>query len=132
MDIFGVITWDGTHTWVEFVLGCGGHHIINCFSRTIRITRLNIRGMLLGAVEEPFGKTQCPHTIQLLSDKGPQFRSRETVHFASSTGFRVRTTPAYRPESSGMAEALVKSFKRDYVYINRIESAWKITPQVSN
>ena len=132
MDIFGVLTWDGTHVWVAFVLDCHDRQIINHFSSTVGIDGLNIRDMLLGAVEERFGKAQCPHTIQLLSDNGPQFTSRDTVHFASALGFQVCTTPAYSPESNGMAEAFVKTFKRDYVYVNQLESAWKVMPKISD
>jgi len=132
MDIFGVLTWDGAHIWVAFVLDCHDRQIINHFSSTIGVTGENIREMLLGAVEERFGKAECPHTIQLLSDNGPQFTSRETVHFASSIGFQVCTTPSYSPESNGMAEAFVKTFKRDYVYINELKSALQVMPKISD
>jgi putative transposase len=49
--------------------------------------------------------------------------ARETVAFARRLGFDVRTTPAYSPESNGMAEAFVKTFKRDYVaFIDPIDA----------
>ena len=41
--------------------------------------------------------------------------ARETVKFAKDLGFEVCTTAPYSPESNGMAEAFVKTFKRDYV-----------------
>ena len=132
MDIFGVLTWDGTHVWVAFVLDCHDRQVINHFSSTVGIDGQSIREMLLGAVEQRFNKHECPHKIQLLSDNGPQFTSRETVHFASALGFQVCTTPAYSPESNGMAEAFVKTFKRDYAYVNSLESAWKVMPRISD
>ena len=36
----------------------------------------------------------------------------------SAIGMEARTTPVRSPESNGMAEAFVKTFKRDYVSIN--------------
>jgi hypothetical protein len=46
------------------------------------------------------------------------------------TGFIVCTTPSYSPESNGMAEAFVKTFKRDYVYLHRRESASSVMAQL--
>jgi transposase InsO family protein len=53
----------------------------------------------------------------LASDNGPCYIARETVAFARKLGFDVRTTPVYSPESNGVAEIFVKTFKREYVAI---------------
>jgi putative transposase len=55
----------------------------------------------------------APHPIEWLSDNGPCY-----------------TAPAYSPQSNGMAEALVKTFKCDYVYVNRLPSAAEVTAQL--
>ncbi|MCS7092170.1 MAG: hypothetical protein NZM26_02365 [Patescibacteria group bacterium] len=91
---FGVLTWDGTHIWVEFVLDCHDRQIINHFSSTIGITGENIREMLLGAVEERFGQAECPHTIQLLSDndRSSQAGKRSILHLPPDFRF-VRHRP---------------------------------------
>jgi integrase len=41
-----------------------------------------------------------------------------TVHWWRRRESVICTTPAYSPESNGMAECFVKGFKRDYVYVN--------------
>ena len=42
----------------------------------------------------------------------------ETRKFAKDIGFLPLTTPAESPQSNGMAEAFVRTFKRDYVAVN--------------
>ena len=61
------------------------------------------------------GAVQTPHTVEWLSDNGPPFVADETRRFGARAGLLVVNTPAYSPESNGMAESLVKTFKRDYV-----------------
>ena len=46
-----------------------------------------------------------------------------TLTFASSLGGIVCTTPVRSPESNGMAESFVKTFKRDYVYVDDLLDA---------
>jgi putative transposase len=61
--------------------------------------------------------------VQWLSDNGPPYTAHATRDFGSDSGLLVCTTPAYSPESHGMAEAFVKTFKRDYVYLARLADA---------
>ena len=56
-----------------------------------------------------------PHAIQWLSDNGPQYTATATVLYAHGLGLVPITTPAYSPESNGLAEAFVGTFKRDYL-----------------
>ena len=51
-----------------------------------------------------------------LTDNGGAYVSDETVSFAEEFDLDPRTTPSYSPESNGMAESFVESFKRDYAY----------------
>ena len=49
-----------------------------------------------------------PRTVQWLSDNGPKYTAEDARAFGRDSGFDVRTTPAYSPESNGMAESFVK------------------------
>jgi len=55
--------------------------------------------------------------LTILRYYGGMYTADKTRAFAASCGLKPRTTPAYSPESKGMAEAFVKTFKRDYVYL---------------
>jgi putative transposase len=68
--------------------------------------------------------------VEWLSDNGPPYTANETCEFGRSIGLLIRTTPAYSPESNGMAEVFVKTFKRDYVYLSRLETAEAVMQQL--
>ena len=74
------------------------------------------------------GVMRVPHPGEWLSDNGPPYTANETRAFGASLGFLVCPTPAYSPESNGMAESFVKTFKRDYVYLHKIETAGRRWP----
>ena len=45
-------------------------------------------------------------------------------------GLEVCTTPYYSPESNGMAESFVKTFKRDYVHTNSLPDARTVLEEI--
>jgi transposase InsO family protein len=62
-------------------------------------------------------------TADFLSDNGSIHTSDETRTFGAEIGFVMCNTPPYSPESNGMAESFVKSFKRDYIYLAHLWTA---------
>jgi len=68
-----------------------------------------------GAIETRFGDRVPPPTIAWLSDNGSPYIARDTHAFAREIGLESLTTAIQSPQSNGMAEAFVKTFKRDYV-----------------
>jgi transposase InsO family protein len=46
--------------------------------------------------------------------RGSPFAARETLDFAAALCLAPCFTPVQTPESNGIAEAFVKTFKRDY------------------
>jgi transposase InsO family protein len=88
------------------------------------VTGEMIRDLITDCLEFRFGSGQpAPKTIQWLTDNGPCYAAHDTVTFARSVNLDVCTTAPYSPESNGMAEAFVKTFKRDYVYVNEVPDA---------
>jgi transposase InsO family protein len=74
--------------------------------------------MILEAVEKRFGALRAPETIEMLTNNGSAYIAKETIIFAGQLNLKSCFTPIKSPQSNGMAEAFVKTFKRDYVYIN--------------
>ena len=87
---------------------------------------------MVTTVEHRFGAgaARVPHLIEWLSDNGSCYTAHETVRFGESLGLLMCTTPPYSPESNGMAESFVKTLRRDYVYLNRIETAAAVLEQL--
>lgn len=115
-DSFIIQCANGDRVHIAFAMDTCDREVLSYIASTISIDGRAIRDLILESMEYRFGKVdRLPQTIQWLSDNGPCYVARETVEFARNLGFDVRTTPAYSPESNGMAEAFVKTFKRDYV-----------------
>lgn len=130
-DTFTLQCQNGDRIFVAFVLDTCDREIIGFISSTIGIDGAAIRDLMVESMEYRFGKIQnLSHPIQWLSDNGSCYTSRETVSFARNLGFEVCTTPAYSPESNGMAEAFVKTFKRDYASLNQLLNAQEVMKQL--
>ena len=77
-----------------------------------------VREMLIEAVEKRFGAVEAVptgHQLQFLSDNGSAYIAHETRRIARSLGLTPVNTPVCSPQSNGMAESFVNTFKRDYV-----------------
>ena len=72
-----------------------------------------IRDMMVHCVERRFGAIRAPHPVQWLSDYGSIFAAHRTIEIAVALNLVPCFTPVESPESNGMAEAFVKTFKRD-------------------
>ena len=84
----------------------------------------DVRDLMLAAVEHRFGLVnRLPVTIEWLAG--------ETRSFARDIGLEPRTTPIESPQSNGMAEAFVRTIKRDYVRVSPCPDAQTVMHQLS-
>ena len=77
-----------------------------------------VRDMLVEAVERRFGSVEAmPQECELefLTDNGSAYIAHETRGVAKSLGLKPINTPVCSPQSNGMAESFVNTFKRDYM-----------------
>ncbi len=82
-----------------------------------------IRDMMIECVERRFGGSRAPHKVQWLTDNGSIFAAYKTMDIALALNLEPCFTPVESPESNGMAEAFVKTLKRDYVRVSPIGDA---------
>jgi transposase InsO family protein len=76
-----------------------------------------VRDMLVEGVEARFGgpKVAAGVELEFLSDNGGAFRAKDTHSLVRELGIKPVHTPVCSPQSNGMAESFVNTFKRDYV-----------------
>jgi len=132
-DAFEIACWNGERVRVVFSMDCCDREIMSYVATTGGICGDMIRDLMAESIEARFGLVdKVPGPIQWLSDNGPAYIARETRNFARMMGLEVCTTPYYSPQSNGMAESFVKTFKRDYVHMNPLhdaETVLKIIPE---
>ena len=75
--------------------------------------------------------TTAPPAIQWLSDSAPQYTATRSVLYAHELGLVPITTSAYSPESNGLAQAFVHTFKRDYVNGAELRDAETVLDQLA-
>lgn len=131
-DSFEIRCWNGDRVQVAFSLDCHDREALRFVATSAAITGEMVRDLMADSLAYRFGEDArtTPHPIEWLSDNGPPYTANETREFGRSIGLLIRTTPAYSPESNGMAEVFVKSFKRDYVYLSRLETAEAVMQQL--
>ena len=104
---------------VAFALDCCDREAMSHIATTAGIKGEDIRDLMVTAVEHRFGRlNRLPETIEWLSDNGSCYTAADTRRFARDIGFLPLRTPSESPQSNGMAEAFVRTFKRDYVAFN--------------
>jgi transposase InsO family protein len=113
--------------------------IIDAFDREIiawtavsgaGISGSDVRDMMVEAVETRFGSVRAPQPVEHLSDNGSPYTAKETRDFATALNLVPCFTPVKSPESNGMSEAFVKTFKRDYLRICPLPDAPSVLRQI--
>jgi putative transposase len=119
-DGFEIGCENGERVRVAFALDCCDREAMSFVGTTGGITAEDVRDLMVAAVEHRFGRiNRLMLPIEWLSDNGGCYVAHQTRSFARDIGLEPRTTPIESPQSNGMAEAFVRTFKRDYVRMAR-------------
>jgi hypothetical protein len=117
-DGFEIGCDNGERVQIAFTLDCCDREAISWVATTGGIDSGDIRDLMIVSVELRFGLVnRLPTPIEWLSDNGSPYTAREIRVLARDIGLAPRTTPIKSPQSNGMAEAFVKTFKWDYAHI---------------
>jgi putative transposase len=122
-DALEFTCWNGELVRLAFALDCHDREAISWVATTAGISGEMIRDMMVRCVEQRFDTIRAPHPVQWLSDTGSIFAAHKTIEIALALNLAPCFTPVESPESNGMAEAFVKTLKRDYVRISSIPDA---------
>ena len=118
-DGFEITCWNGEIVRVAFIIDAHDREIIAWHAvASAGISGSMVRDMMLEAVEIRFAALQAPHPLEWLTDNGSAYTAKETRDFAVALNLVPCFTPVQSPESNGISESFVKTFKRDYVRVN--------------
>jgi putative transposase len=132
-DGFEIGCDNGERVRVAFALDCCDREAMSFLATTAGITGEDVRDLMVAAVEHRFGRVnRLPVTIEWLSDNGSCYVAGETRSFARDIGLEPKTTPIESPQSNGMAEAFVRTIKRDYVRVNPCPDAETVMQHLSS
>jgi putative transposase len=126
-DGFEIGCDNGEKVRVAFALDCCDREVLGHVATTEGIKGEYVQDLMVTAVEYRFGPvTRLPQTIEWLSDNGSGYIARDTRSLAREMGLEPRTTPVQSPQRNGMAEAFVRTIKRDYARVSSIPDAWTV------
>jgi putative transposase len=130
-DGFEIGCDNGERVRIAFTLDCCDREAISWVATTGGIDSGDVRDLMIERVEQRFGlANRLPAPIEWLSDNGSPYTARETRALAREIGLVPRTTPIESPQSNGMAEAFVKTLKRDYARVNPCPDAASVLRQL--
>lgn len=129
-DGFEIGCDNGERVRIAFTLDCCDREAISWIATTGGIEAADIRDLMVESLERR-GLIDClPAPIEWLSDNGSPYTARDTRALAREIGLVPLTTPIESPQSNGMAEAFVKTFKRDYAQVSPRPDAARVLNQL--
>lgn len=122
---------NGEKVRVAFALDCCDREAMGYVATTGGITAEDVRDLMIATVERRFGQVnRLPSSIEWLTDNGSCYTAHDTRRFARAIGLIPRTTPVESPQSNGMAEAFVRTLKRDYARVSDKPNAQAVIDQL--
>ncbi len=114
-DTLELACWNGEFVVLAFALDCHDREALAWVAAPRDLVSTDIVTLLEQAVAARFRAARPSTPIQWLTDNGAIYTALRTIIAAERMNLVPLTTPAYSPQSNGMAEAFVNTLRRDYV-----------------
>ena len=129
-DTLELACWNGEMVMIGFALDCCDREALAHVAAPRHLKGPDIQALLQRAVARRFGRTRAPQPIQWLSDNDGIFTALDTICTAERLNVIPITTPAYSPQSNGMAELFINTLRRDYIASADLASAQAVLAQI--
>jgi putative transposase len=129
-DVLEIACWNREVVHLAFALDCCDREALAHIATAYPTTGAEIRRLIRKAVFARFPTAKPEVPVEWLSDNEGIYTALDTVIEAERQGLAPITTPVASPESNGMAEAFVNTFKRDYVAGGDLSSAARVIEQI--
>lgn len=129
-DCFEIKCFNGEKVYVAFSLDTCDREVISFVAKSNPILADDIQSLMLDSIEKRFNKTKADRQIEWPTDRGAIYRAYNVQALGRQLNLKCCYTASYSPESNGMAEALVGTIKRDYVYVNDCYSAEEVLKMI--
>ena len=116
--------------WVAFALDCHDRECLVWLAEPRALVAGDIQQLMTRAIAQRFAGARPPARLEWLSDNGSPYTAWATVLQTERLGLTPLTTPAASPESNGMAEAFVRTLRRDYLEEADLRSADAVLAQL--
>jgi transposase InsO family protein len=129
-DVLEIACWNREVVHLAFALDCCDREVPAHVATAYPTTGAEVRRLMRRTVFARFGNAKPAVPVEWLSDNEGIYTALETVIQAEQLNLAPITTPVASPESNGMAEAFVNTFKRDYVAGGDLASATRVIEQI--
>lgn len=129
-DGFEIPCFNGEKVRVAFSLDCCDRDILAYVATTTGITGHMIRDLMVLSLEARFPQGIPSKGIEWLTDNGSCYIDKETIRFGRDVGLFPVQTAVRSPESNGMAESFVRTFKRAYVAFGDLRNPTDVMAQL--
>jgi len=114
--------WSGQKLRLAVIIDCADRRVI-AWKLQARLTALEVCELLREALFQRFAQqTHQAKGLEFLTDNGPEFIADQLQQLLMRLGLIACHTPCRSPQSNGLVESFVGSFKRDYLSHQPLET----------